>query len=87
VSRYTVVWAEEALDDLAEIWMSALDRDGIALASRTVDEALSEDPATCGIELSEGLRSFSIPPLKALFSIEEDDRLVRVARILQPTSS
>jgi hypothetical protein len=78
VSRYTVVWLQDAVDELGVIWLAATDRDAVTAASAEIDRALATDVATKGKPLSEGLRVFGAPPLRAVFSISKLDRKVAV---------
>jgi mRNA-degrading endonuclease RelE of RelBE toxin-antitoxin system len=77
--RYTVVWLKSADDELVELWLSASDRSAITAATLEVDRQLAVDASSKGEPLSEGLRAFSIPPLRVIFAVNEDDRLVEVA--------
>jgi len=79
--RYTVVWPAGSQDELAELWVAAPDRDAITAAAHAIDVDLSEDATVKGVELSEGLRALFAPPLRVLFAVREDDRLVEVLRV------
>ncbi len=79
--RYTVVWLKESQDELAEIWMAARTRDAVTAAAHLIDQQLSEDAASKGVELSEGLRAFFAPPLRIIFTARADDRIVEVLRV------
>jgi hypothetical protein len=55
--HYTVVWEEDALDDLAQIWMQSANRNSVNAASNQVDKELAYSPETkgtyfCGIGYS-----------------------------------
>ncbi len=76
--RYTVVWHREGRDELAKIWIDARDRNAISAAADVIDEELLTDALTKGAELSEGLRALLAPPLRVLFAVREEDRLVEV---------
>lgn len=78
MTRYTVVWVQSALDELAEIWLEVSDRDSVAEAADKIDRELAEDAPAKGSELSEGLRSLFVPPLKAIFAVREADRIAEV---------
>ena len=82
MTRYTVVWVRSAQDELAELWLSASDRNVITAAARAIDEELSEDVSIKGSDLSEGLQSLFAPPLKAIFTVSDDDRMVEVLRVI-----
>ena len=81
MTRYTVVWLRDAVEELAEIWLAAADRAAVTAASDEIDRALATDAANKGRPLSEGLRVYDTPPLRAVFSVTESDRKVEVARV------
>ena len=81
MSRYTVVWSQQAIDNLAQLWVEGTDRNEIAEAGNAIDRELAVDPANKGIAVRECLRSLSVPPLRVLFEVEEPDRLVKVVTI------
>jgi predicted trehalose synthase len=81
VSRYTVVWLQDAINELGDIWLAATDRNAVSEASEEIDRALQSDAATKGKLLSEGLRVYDASPLRAVFSVSDSDRKVEVARI------
>ncbi len=78
MTRYTVVWLESTKDELAELWLDAPNRNAVTTA---VDQQLAENPSMKDAELREGLRSFFAPPLKAIFTVREEDRIVEVLRV------
>ena len=79
--RYTVVWVEDAQDELAELWTAATDRDAVTTATHAIDKELAEDPENKGVELSEGLRALYQFPLRVLFLVRDEDRIVDVLRV------
>ena len=81
MTRYTVVWVEQAQYDLADAWLNAPDRARVTAAAFAVDQELSADAGTKGIEQSEGLRALVNSPLRVLFSVRDDDRVVEVLRV------
>ncbi len=81
MSRFTVVWTNEAIEQLAEIWLDAADREKIVSVAESVDLELAVDPYWKSLEMSEGIRALVLPPLRILFSVSAEDRLVEVARI------
>jgi hypothetical protein len=81
VNRYTVVWLRDATDELGEIWLAAQDRNAITAASAIIDRELASDATAKGKPLSEGLRVYDAPPLRAVFSVRDPDRKVEVARV------
>jgi plasmid stabilization system protein ParE len=81
MTRYTVVWSGDALNELAELWISARDRNAVSMAAHAIDVELSRDATTKGVEVAEGLRVFFSPPLRIFYTIDEGDRLVEVVRV------
>jgi plasmid stabilization system protein ParE len=81
MTRYTVVWVRSAQDELTEVWLSASDRQAVTLAAHLIETELAVDAARKGSELREGLRSFYVPPLKVIFAVYDDDRMVEVLRL------
>ena len=79
--KYTVLWHTEATNDLAELWIEAVDRRSLTIAADAIDRELSNNPISKGHELSEGLRVFVEPPLQVLFVVREDDRVAEVLRL------
>lgn len=79
--RCTVVWVESSQNELAELWMDGPGRDAITAAARDIDQALAIDPQNKGSELSEGLRAMFSPPLRVIFAVRPDDRIVEVLRV------
>lgn len=81
MSRFTVVWSEDALQELARIWMHASDRQSVARSADFIDQTLSTDPATKGKDVSEGLRGLRCLPLAVLYIVHDEDRLARVVSV------
>jgi hypothetical protein len=69
---------------LAELWLSAADREAVANAADEADRLLSVDPFNLGESRGEAQRIFFISPLAVLFCVEEDDRKVNVIDIWRP---
>jgi hypothetical protein len=81
MTRYTVVWVESALNELADIWLAAHDRAIVTAATVQIDRELSEDANNKGVEVREGLRAFFSPPLRILFNVRDADRIAEVLRV------
>ncbi|MDV6033471.1 MAG: hypothetical protein F9B45_25960 [Phycisphaera sp. RhM] len=81
MTRYTVVWLRDAIDELGNIWLAAQDRDAVTATSAEIDRELASDATAKGKSLSEGLRVYDAPPLRAVFSVSDPDRTVEVARV------
>jgi hypothetical protein len=81
MTRYTVIWPQQVQDQVAEIWLESTRREAVTSAMADIDRLLSTDPLEMSVELSEGLRLMIVPPLRILFAVREDDRIVEVARV------
>lgn len=77
--RYTVIWLKDAEIELTEIWNDTRDRKEVSKASREIDRLLANDAGRRGKPLQEGLRALDIAPLRVIFSVKEEDRIVEVA--------
>ena len=78
MTRYTVVWHQEALDELARLWIEAPDRRAVTFAASAIDRHLVVDASEKGAAVPDNLRQLTIPPLRVLFAVSEPDRIVRV---------
>jgi hypothetical protein len=82
MTRFTVVWRDEALDELLEIWFAATtNRSAVSVAAHRIDTELANDPSSKGSAVDAEFRSLTIDPLWALFSVRELDRLASVAKV------
>jgi len=81
MSRYTVTWLKEVEGDLARLWMGSPDRPAVATAANLIDLELAYDAGRKGNTVSEGLRSFYVPPLYVLYTVREADRLVELVSL------
>jgi hypothetical protein len=81
MTRYTVVWIESALGELADEWMKAPDRNAVTAAVNSIDKELAVDAASKGVEMTDGMRAYFSPPIRVLYRIREDDRIVEVLRV------
>ena len=81
MTRYTVVWPQSALADLADIWLKSGDPNAVTSAAAIIDRDLAENAPQKGLELSEGLRAYYAEPLRVLFAVRDDDRIVEVLRV------
>lgn len=75
MNRFSVVWTQEAADELAEVWLAADDRQQVTGATETIDRMLSIDPLDDStVNVAEGLRKVVVYPLMAMYSIKDDTR-------------
>jgi mRNA-degrading endonuclease RelE of RelBE toxin-antitoxin system len=79
--RYTVVWHKKAHDELASLWLAATDRAAVSAAANAIDAQLAVDAHKKGIDVGEGLRQLTVPPLRVIYSANQNDRLVWVANV------
>jgi hypothetical protein len=80
--RFTVVWKREARDQLAEIWLASDNRNGVSNAANEIDRWLRNDPEQKGESRSGNDRIVMVPPLAVVFSVHEEDRIVRILSVV-----
>lgn len=76
--KWTVVYRPAAEKDLAELWLSAVDRNAVSAAADRIDLKLKSDPLNMGDTLTAELRSVIEGPLEVAFQISVLDRVVSV---------
>ena len=81
MTRYTVVWVESALDDLARFWIKTVHRQAISDSADLADEYLATDAHLKGESLAEGLRAVTVGLLRFYFVVREHDRVLEVAYV------
>jgi plasmid stabilization system protein ParE len=81
--RYTVAWRRAALNQLATIWMDALDRQAVTDAANALDALLRTDAHLVGESRSGNTRVLFETPLVVLFDVFELDRRVEVISVRQ----
>jgi hypothetical protein len=79
--RYTVVWHNDALNDLAKIWLSGADRQATTTAADQIDRELAVDPEKKGQPFF-GDRIFVVEPLAVVYCVSPNDRLCEVVQVL-----
>lgn len=80
MSRYEVIWKDQALNELASIWTGATDRRAVTSAVAAIDGELASSGEIAGTELAEGLKELVVAPIRVLFELEEAGRVIRVVR-------
>lgn len=80
---YDVVWMQEALNDLARIWMQAdsVLRQEITRAANALDRELSTNPYLSSESRADDERIIFIYPIGAIISIELGTRTVRILNV------
>ena len=82
MNRYTLLWLEAAIDQLAEIWLAAPDRHKINQAINALDALLSSDPlGDLTRELREELRATTVGAVRAIYTVQEAGRTVEIAAV------
>lgn len=81
MSRYSVVWSADTMNELAEIWLRASDRRAVTTAQAQMDDQLALGPRSRSTEVAEGLYKLVIAPLRVYFEIDESSRLVKITGI------
>lgn len=85
MNRYAVRYSQDALDQLAELWLEAwAEREAVSAAAHRIDTLLAKEPAAWGTPEHEGLWGIDVPPLRALFTIDEDHGVVEVVGVRKP---
>ena len=79
--KWTVGWSPFALNQLAELWLAASDREAITQAVDEIDRQLRLDPLTQGESRTAGRRILFLPPLVVIFEVVEPDRKVSVLAV------
>ena len=78
--RFTVTWHPLAINELAQIWLDADDRNAVTRATSTIDQTLAYNPHNKGEEFY-GDRLFVATPLAVTFTVNEKDRIVQVLQV------
>ena len=81
MTRYTVTYTRDALQSLARLWLSAVNRRAITLAGDSIDELLRDNAPDKGLPVGSTMRQVVVAPLVAEFTVEEDDRIVTIRNV------
>lgn len=77
--KYAVRWTRRArLQQLAQVWLDAPDRNAVTAAASEVDRLLASDPAGLGESRAAGLRVLIVEPLMVGYAVVEDEHRVVV---------
>ena len=80
---YQVIWDDDVYSEAASVWVDASDRMAVLDAIHEIDQVLARDPESAGTELSEGLFWVDCTPIRAIFSIDNSAKRVKVHRTRQ----
>ncbi len=81
MKQYTVEWTATAEDQLAEIWLNAVDPLAVTISQATIDDLLARNPLGHGSDVSEGLRKAHVPPLTAYYEVHQSRSTVEVSAL------
>src|SRR5262245_3968135 len=76
MARYTVISSPIADQQLAEIWLTAPDRDAVTRATAIAERRLAANADQIGESREDGTRVFFVPPLTVYFEVNEQDKVV-----------
>lgn len=81
--KFVVRWKQDALDDLAAMWLNAVswDRRIVTAAAREADRILRHDPYGESESREEDLRIMFVTPLAITFRVDDAADRVEVLRI------
>jgi hypothetical protein len=85
MNRFTATWWDDALQELAQLWIDGDVRDALNAAALQIEAGVSRDAQLRGQEISEGLRRIDVGPLRAYFVLKEDDRTVAIVGVRRTT--
>lgn len=83
MKNYSVVYLEEAEEELVALWELAPDRLIVADAANRADDVLSMSPQADAIYLGEELWRLEVGPLRFYFAVRTKDRIVEVSNVLR----
>jgi hypothetical protein len=79
--KYSVEWTASARSSLAELWLSASNRNEIQKAADEIDRILAHDPLNAGESRVSNIRVIFQPPLAAYFDVHSKGMRVKVWRV------
>jgi plasmid stabilization system protein ParE len=79
--NYTVIWRQQALDKLADLWNNAADPNAVAAASDRIDFLLERDPLNQGESRSGNVRILFERSLAVLYGVDVRNRRVLVVNV------
>jgi hypothetical protein len=75
---YTVTWRPSAEQQLAQLWLSASDRNAVQAAADHMDAVLQRNPLSEGEARSGNTRILIVPPLAIYYDVHPSQREVFV---------
>jgi hypothetical protein len=81
MTPYTVDWDSTAEDQLADIWLRSPDPGAITAAQAAIDRLLASNPLGHGVDVREGLRKITVPPLTVFYEVHAPQPVVQVSAV------
>jgi mRNA-degrading endonuclease RelE of RelBE toxin-antitoxin system len=78
--KYTVVWLPSAEDRLTRLWLDAKDRQAVTESADRIDRELRNDAHRKGTPLGH-FRAFYDVSISVLYTVDVDERMVRVIQV------
>jgi hypothetical protein len=79
--NFTVTWVPAAEIELANLWLVAIDREGLLIAADQIDQQLKSDPENFGESRSAQRRIIIVPPLAVTYHVLPADRFVQILNV------
>lgn len=83
---FVVNWLPSAVNELAELWVNALDRRAVTEASDRMEQLLTKDAHQLGVGFQDH-RLLLVAPLVLAFAVDLVNRQVRVLNVQRCPSS
>ena len=68
--NWTVIWRPSAEQQLAQLWVSAADRNAVTAAANQIDAELQHDPLSAGEARAGPTRILIVHPLAVYFDVD-----------------
>jgi plasmid stabilization system protein ParE len=81
MARYTVTWSPQAEQRLADLSLSASDRQAVTQASHEIETSLALDPGRFGESRFGDTRLWFVAPLAVIFEVRDTDRVVEIISV------
>jgi len=78
---YDIVLSLDAVEDVLRITMASQAKVSIITASQQIQDALRHEPRDAGQHLSEGLYFVDREPLRAFFTVSDDEATVEIVNV------
>lgn len=76
--KATVVWTQEAMNQLAQVWLNAADRTAVTSAADRIDAHLKQSPDSTGVPYDDHTYLLIVRPLAVRYEFRAMDNLVVV---------